>query len=40
MRYSYNEFIQLLSLADTELVKTIYKLYLDCLREQFENNNE
>ena len=38
MRYSYNEFIQLLKLVDTELVKTIYELYLDCLREQLEND--
>lgn len=36
MRYSYNEFIVLLRLADTELAKTIYELYLDCLREQSE----
>lgn len=37
MRYSYNEFIVLLSLEDTELTKTIYELYLDCLREQSED---
>lgn len=36
MRYSYNEFIQVLGLLDTELLKTMYELYLDCLREQSE----
>lgn len=36
MRYSYNEFIHILGLADTELAKTIYELYLDCIREQSE----
>lgn len=34
MRYSYNEFIYILGLVDTELTKTIYELYLDCIREQ------
>ena len=33
MKYSYNEFIQILGLLDTELAKTMYELYLDCLRE-------
>ena len=33
MRYSYNEFIHILGLLDTELAKTTYELYLDCLRE-------
>ena len=33
MRYSYNEFIRILGLLDTELAKTMYALYLDCLKE-------
>lgn len=36
MRYSYNEFIKILGIVDTELAKTIYELYLDCLRKQSE----
>lgn len=31
---SYYEFINKLGLADTELARTIYELYLDCVREQ------
>ena len=38
MRYSYNEFIKMLKLVDTDLSKTIYELYLDCMREQLEKN--
>ena len=33
MRYSYNEFIRILGLLDTELTKTMYELYLDCLKD-------
>ena len=29
-----DEFINKLGLADTELARTIYELYLDCIREQ------
>ena len=36
MRYSYNEFIELLGLDDVKLTKTMYELYLDCLRKQSE----
>ena len=36
MRYSYNEFIKLLGLDDVKLAKTMYELYLDCLKKQSE----
>lgn len=32
--YSYNEFLKILKLVDTELAKTLYHLYLDCLHEK------
>lgn len=35
--YSYNEFLKVLNLVDSELVKTIYHLYLDCLIEDSKN---
>ena len=40
MRCSYKEFINLLRLADTELAKILYHLYLDCLNEMIEKDDE
>lgn len=33
MNFSYDEFVQRLGLIDTEVAKTMYELYLDCLKE-------
>lgn len=40
MRCSYKDFINLLRLADTELAKILYHLYLDCLNEMAEKDDK
>lgn len=40
MRCSYKDFINLLRLADTELAKILYHLYLDCLKEMIEKDDK
>lgn len=40
MSMSYREFIKSLSLAETDLSKILYHLYLDCLKEMSESDDE
>ena len=40
MKYSYNDFIKILGLIDTDLSRAIYELYLDCLKKQIENEKK
>lgn len=40
MRCSYKDFINLLRLAETDLSKILYHLYLDCLKEMIEKDDE
>ena len=37
---SYREFIANLGLAETDLSKILYHLYLDCLNEMIEKDDE